>query len=350
MKSSNSYSVIGKFIGVFALVAAGALAACNNGQGDTDGGSAVGNLGTGNLPVSDGGFGAKLVIDVEAPDDILQVGEVTGYFVTATDPQGLPLANRRVFCNSELGIAILEPAAGGVAFEHTDDGGKMSGKIAGITQGSYLFECRLEQGFNLVARKHLRVRGSGVASFPGAAGGTLGGGQIVPGFGGTPTPSPLTTTTPAASPTSTASLAKVSATLAAAEISLAGVYFEGNGAQETISKTASVSNVERCSASSEVANLVLTGTSAGVVEDVHFSIPGIVASGQQAAVKLATGSTTVTVGFTENTASGKVFSGTATSVPAGTYVVNFTATVRLADGNTQEVSGSTTVDFGSPSC
>lgn len=105
------------------------------------------------------------------------------FFVVATDPAGAPLAFRRVFCESEKGIAILEPSSGGVAFEHTGPDGSMSGLLGGVTPGSYIIECRLEEGFNLVARRRLKVSGevpAGFAGFPGAAGGNLGGGSIQP--------------------------------------------------------------------------------------------------------------------------------------------------------------------------
>lgn len=197
-----------------ALMSAAWFAACNNSQGDTDGGSAVSNLGNGNAPVSNGGFGAKLTIDVVGDDSNIEVGEIRGYRVVATDPRGLPLANQRVFCESERGIAILEPSSGGVAFEHTSDDGHMSGKIGCITSGSFLFECRLDQGFNLVDRVHLICRGDTTAYFPGAAGGHLGGGNLVEGETA-PTPTPTagqtcvpfngsllcTTPTPTATPT-----------------------------------------------------------------------------------------------------------------------------------------------------
>ena len=172
---------IGHTLYGFALTGAIALAAlsgCN--QGDTDGGQGNDSLGVGDHPVSDGGFGAKLTIDIV--DEPIPVAERRGFFVTATDPSGLPLAFRRVFCDSEKGIAILEPSNGGVAFEHTGPDGRMSGVLGGVHKGSFMMECRLEEGFNLVARKSTKVVGEvppGFGGFPGAAGGNLGGGLIV---------------------------------------------------------------------------------------------------------------------------------------------------------------------------
>lgn len=154
--------------------------ACH-GSNDTDGGIASDNLGTGNQPTSDGGFGASLTITLSDGDNIIGTGEREGFFVTALDPSGAPIAFRRVFCDSEQGIAILEPSAGGVAFEHTGADGRLSGVLGGLTPGSFLIECRLEEGFNLVARKSLKIVGDipeGFSGFPGAAGGHIGGGLV----------------------------------------------------------------------------------------------------------------------------------------------------------------------------
>jgi hypothetical protein len=73
-----------------ALGALGLLAffgACH-GSNDTDGGIASDNLGTGNQPVSDGGFGASLTIELSDGDNIIHTGDREGFFVTALDPSG----------------------------------------------------------------------------------------------------------------------------------------------------------------------------------------------------------------------------------------------------------------------
>lgn len=154
-------------------------AGCTGGSGDTDGGSAAdaaGELGT--QFVSDGGAGASLII--KAPSE-LRVGETDGFSVTALDPSGSPLGFIRIFCESEKGIAILEPSSGGVAFEHTSAEGYMSGLLGGLLPGSYILECRAPFGFGLIHRVTIVVRGSipdGFQGFPGAAGGNLGGQQL----------------------------------------------------------------------------------------------------------------------------------------------------------------------------
>ncbi len=299
MKSSRRYTRLGKLIAVAAVITAGAFAGCNNSQGDTDGGTATDNLGTGDIPVSDGGFGAKLVLDIE--DDDINVGDTTGYFVIVTDPRGQPLPFRRVFCESELGIAILEPSKGGVAFEHTDAGGRMSGRVGGLNAGSYIMECRLEEGFNLVDRKTMRIRGpvpDGFAGFPGAAGGNLGGGRIEPDE-----------IEPALEPVVTGKGVAVS------PLSVSGVEYAGN-CGGAAGYTVTVSNP--------------TGL-AGTITDVTYSVNGnesVVAVG----VPLTAGATS--------------FSGAFDSAGAeGTAKVTFTATVKLDSGETVLVQGAAPADF-----
>ena len=151
-------------------------------KGSTDGGTAAQDDGSGGLGsqfVSDGGAGGTLTLTITGG---LTVAGTTGFRVTATDPAGRPLAFIRIFCESELGIAILEPNSGGVAFESTGPDGLMSGVIGGLLPGSFIMECRGPQGFNLVARAQVVIRGSipsGFDGFPGAAGGNLGGGSFV---------------------------------------------------------------------------------------------------------------------------------------------------------------------------
>lgn len=167
-------------LGVVGLGGIG-LSGCLGGSGDTDGGPANDSLGTGAQPVSDGGFGASLTIVLKDDGDTVPTAGRETFFVNALDASGQPLAFRRVFCDSEKGLAILEPSSGGVAFESTGPDGSMSGVLGGVTPGSFLLECRLEEGFNLVARKRVHVVGDvpeGFQGYPGAAGGNLGGGSI----------------------------------------------------------------------------------------------------------------------------------------------------------------------------
>lgn len=155
------------------------LASC--GGGDTDGGTGSADAGIGTQYVSDGASGSKMTIELEEATQIPTAGRV-GFLVGAKDPNGNPLSYIRVNCETEHGISIIEPSRGGVAFETTNQNGYFSGVLGGLTPGSYMIECRGPQGYNLVARKHYKVVGDipqGFNGFPGAAGGNLGGGNIV---------------------------------------------------------------------------------------------------------------------------------------------------------------------------
>lgn len=150
--------------------------------GDTDGGSAGDAALVSNPFVDNGGAGAKIELEIESTDNQVGVGEEVPFRVRVTDPQGAPLQFVRIFCDTELGVAITEPARNGVAVETTSARGYMSGSIGGVTPGSYIMECRAQAGFNLVDRVSVRVTGqvlAGFQGFPGAAGGNLGGGRIV---------------------------------------------------------------------------------------------------------------------------------------------------------------------------
>lgn len=142
-------------------------------QGDTDGG---GNDTTPGVQyVSDGAAGARLTLELE--DDLVVAG-TANFLVLATDPDGAPIPFLKITCDTERGIAILEPSTG---FEHTSTRGGMSGVLGGDAPGSYLIECRGPNGTNLLVRKTLRVAGDippGFTGFAGAAGGGLGGGLV----------------------------------------------------------------------------------------------------------------------------------------------------------------------------
>ena len=165
------------------LTGLGLLVASCGGGGDTDGGASTGDQGNGPTLVSNGGFGSKMTIELENDDGIeIPTAGQAKFLVKATDPNGQPLSFIRIFCESEKGLAILEPSSGGVAFENTNSRGAFSGVLGGVAPGSFMLECRAPQGFNLVARKHFKVTGAvpeGFDGFPGAAGGNLGGGVIV---------------------------------------------------------------------------------------------------------------------------------------------------------------------------
>jgi hypothetical protein len=143
--------------------------------GDTDGGTGAGADGQ---YVSDGAAGGA--IRFKKVPASLEVAESGSFEVEVRDAQGNTASNVQVVCDSERGVAILEPTTGR---EHTGSYGTMSGVIGGDKPGSFLFECRAEQGYNLAVRTSVKITGdvpAGFTGFPGAAGGNMGGGVSTP--------------------------------------------------------------------------------------------------------------------------------------------------------------------------
>ncbi len=115
-------------------------------------------------------------VEVRVNDDDMNVGDRSGFHVFVYDGNGAPVQNIQVLCDSELGVAILEPTTGR---EMTGQFGDISGVIGCASPGSYQFGCRLPLGGNKRQFVTIKCRGTGNAPFPGAAGGGIGGGSIV---------------------------------------------------------------------------------------------------------------------------------------------------------------------------
>ena len=327
---------------VFAgMISSSAFVGCffGGGAGDTDGGQGNDAAGLGAQTVSNGGFGATLTIQLDGGGNIIQVTERAGFHVTALDPQGAPLPNQRVFCESEKGIAILEPSSNGVAFEHTGSQGIMSGVLGGVAPGSYLLECRLEEGFNLVARLHIKVEGevpAGFAGFPGAAGGNLGGGVIVE------------------NPNPSGQLVQVTFNMVNTENS-------PNGPIDIIRNLDCDSNLatndpEPYGNDNYILTINNTGTQDLIINSVTFAVGdgrGVESTEQFAGLVIAAGASgSLTGTFTEPVflPSGaqsaiKAFAGTAFQVLHGTYNVTFTVSADTLDGNSADLQGSAAVTF-----
>ena len=152
---------------------------CN---GSTDGGSAgTEDFSGSQFVATDDQTGS---ISVEVNSDLMQVSETSGFNVQVRDAAGAPVVNIPISCDSEEGVAILEPTTGR---ESTDSDGHISGVIGCEAPGSYLFGCRLPLGAN--KRKFVTIRCSGpvpagFSGFPGSSGGSLGGGTPNNGDGG----------------------------------------------------------------------------------------------------------------------------------------------------------------------
>lgn len=329
LKRALTLAMLVLFLGLVA-----AIGGCTGGQGDTDGGPGNDDSGIGSQPVSNGGFGATLTISLPEGGNELFVAERSDFFVDARDPSGAPLAFQRVFCESEKGIAILEPSSGGVAFEHTNADGRMSGILGGVTPGSFLVECRLEQGFNLVARKTFRVTGEippGFQGFPGAAGGNLGGGSIQPN----PVSEPRIVT-----------------------ITFSGVGYtdEPNGPIDTFFNNNcdgnfSTNDPEPFGFDDYNVTISNPSTDTFVINSIKFALPSfsIESSEQNVSNEIGAGGSGVISGpFTEfvGFTSTKSFATTGSSLPSvGTYTVTFTVEGETLAGDDFTLTGSTTVQF-----
>ena len=140
-------------------------------SGSTDGGSAADPSGS---PYSSDSAGS---IDLSLPSgDEAAVADVLGFRVAVRDQNGAPVPNVRISCDTEAGLALIEPTTG---IEQTDGMGEISGKVGCTAPGSYLIGCRLPVGANKRVFETIRCSGpvpTGFNGFAGAGGGTLGGG------------------------------------------------------------------------------------------------------------------------------------------------------------------------------
>ncbi|RMG44744.1 MAG: hypothetical protein D6719_01305 [Candidatus Dadabacteria bacterium] len=120
----------------------------------------------------------------------LSVGATTGFTVTVTDANGATVPNVQISCDTEEGLALIEPTTGE---EMTGGFGTMSGVVGCEAPGSFQIGCRLPIGGNKRKFQRIVCEGpvpSGFTGFSGAGGGGLGGGSFVSedgGAGGTDT-------------------------------------------------------------------------------------------------------------------------------------------------------------------
>jgi len=151
-------------------------------SGDTDGGKAADeDFGGTTFVPSDENSGS---VSLDINENEIAVSQISGFSFKVRDSNGQPVPHVQVSCDSEAGVAIIEPTTGS---EITDSNGQISGKIGCRVQGSFQFACRLPIGGNLRKFADIKCTGdvpSGFDGFPGAAGGGLGtGGVQNPGDG-----------------------------------------------------------------------------------------------------------------------------------------------------------------------
>ena len=124
--------------------------------------------------------GTTGTITLEVRDTELAVGETTHFGVSVKRSDGTGVEGMRVTCDSELGLAILEPTTGS---ELTDSWGGVSGVIGCAAPGSLQLGCRLPVGVNKRQLQSIHCTGetpAGFTGWPNAAGGGLGGGVVDP--------------------------------------------------------------------------------------------------------------------------------------------------------------------------
>jgi hypothetical protein len=143
-------------------------------QGSTDGGEAASPDYRDDVFIGDETSTGS--IRVQLNQSRIAVGDTSGFKAYVTDSKGQPIANTRVICDSEQGVALIEPTWG---YELTNADGVMSGVVGCAAPGSYQMVCRLSVGANRRQFVSVTCTGdvpSGFAGFPGAGGGGLGGG------------------------------------------------------------------------------------------------------------------------------------------------------------------------------
>lgn len=152
---------------------------CNN--GNTHGGEEE-NPGTGFIGNEDTAGG----LEIRLNQDHIATGDISGFEVFAFDANRQPIQNIAIVCDTERGLALVEPTTG---TELSSQYGTMSGKLGCSNPGSFQLGCRLPVAGG--TRKFVTVicEGdipTGFTGFTGAGGGGLnsGGGVVDPGNGG----------------------------------------------------------------------------------------------------------------------------------------------------------------------
>ena len=129
-------------------------------------------------------------IRLNVTSNSIPVSEISSFSVTVRDASGRPVPQIQISCDTEAGLAILEPTSGA---ELTDSFGTMSGVVGCEAPGSFQLACRLPIGANRRKFETIQCTGgvpTGFAGFGGATGGGLGGGVDTTdgsGIGGTDT-------------------------------------------------------------------------------------------------------------------------------------------------------------------
>ena len=166
-----------------ALVAVAASIGMVVGCGGSSTGGGVGDY-SGTQFVSDETTTGRVVLELKK--DEIPVGSTAGFHFHVLDSNGDGVPSTSVACDSENGVALIEPSLGR---EMTDSNGQISGVWGCENPGSYLVGCRMATGGNKREFATIKCTGNvpvGFTGFPGAGGGGLGtgGGAVDPEDGG----------------------------------------------------------------------------------------------------------------------------------------------------------------------
>ncbi len=153
---------------------------CTGGETGGDGGESF----TETFVVSDSSVGT-ITLTVTSPR--ISVAATSGFKVEVKNQDGAPVENVQIACDTENGLALIEPTSG---LELTDSFGSMSGVLGCEAPGSFRIGCRLPIGANRREFVTVNCEGDvplGFEGFPGAGGGGLGvgdGGGVATSPGG----------------------------------------------------------------------------------------------------------------------------------------------------------------------
>jgi hypothetical protein len=169
MRNERMFGRIAKKVAAISVLCAGVcggLSGCSggtSGSSEDTGGDFVGtpeSVGTMRLSVC---------------NETLAVGSSCGFGVTLRNAVGQPISDVPVICDTEAGLALIEPNTG---TELTGGDGIMSGSVGCAQQGSLRMMCRVSGAF-LRESATVKCQGrqpQGFTGFPNAGGGGLNGG------------------------------------------------------------------------------------------------------------------------------------------------------------------------------
>lgn len=155
----------------FAVVTIGLVSIVGCNGGDTSGGK---QDYSGSDFVGDSTTTGRITVSLTS--DSINTGSTGEFSAVAYDSKGGPIRDIPIVCDSEAGVAVVEPSSGRAV---TSSRGGISGVVGCSRPGSFRFGCRLGSAGGIREFVSLKCEGAvplGFTGFPGAAGGGLGGG------------------------------------------------------------------------------------------------------------------------------------------------------------------------------